>query len=102
MRLQIAVCTAAFAASAVLLTAAPAAATPPQTGCPSAFDVMTVAELEATGHIPAPRNVDASGNHNGLVCAKPLSDSAARQFCRQIGGCTIDTIYYYRDDDVTL
>jgi hypothetical protein len=101
MRLQIAVCTAAFAASAVLLTAAPASATPPQTGCPSAFDVWTVKALAKQGNKPVPSVVDAAGNNNGLVCAKPLSDGVAAQFCRQVGGCTVDTIYYFRDDALT-
>lgn len=104
MRLRIALCTAALSTSAALLTMAPALAvdTPPQTGCPAAYDVMTVAELEATGHIPAPRNVDAAGNGNGLVCTRPFADAANEQLCRLAPGgpCTVDQIYFYLDDNV--
>ena len=97
MRLHKALCTAALAASAVLVTAVPALAVdiPPETGCPAGFQVMTVAELEATGHIPAPRNVDAAGNGNGLICAKPFADAANEQLC---GPCPVDQIYFYLDD----
>lgn len=64
----------------------------------AAFDVRTVASLAATGNEPVPGIIDAAGNANGLVCAKPLSDAAAAQLCRQVGGCTSTTLYYIRDD----
>ena len=95
---------AAFAVSAALFTAVPALAvdTPPETGCPAGFQVMTVAELEATGHIPAPRNVDAAGNGNGKVCALPFAPAANEQLCRLAAGgpCTVDQIYFYVDDNI--
>jgi hypothetical protein len=104
MRLHMALCTAALAVSAALFTAVPALAvdTPPETGCPAAYDVMTVAELEATGHSPAPRNVDAAGNGNGLVCTRPFAEAANEQLCRLAPGglCVVDQIYFYLDDNV--
>jgi hypothetical protein len=105
MRLHKALCTAALAASAVLLTAVPALAvdTPLETGCPAGYERMTVAELEATGHIPAPARVDAAGNANGSVCARPFADAANEQLCRLAPGgpCAVEQIYLYLDDNLT-
>jgi hypothetical protein len=102
MRPHPALCAAGLAAAAAVLVAGPAGAVekPRETGCPAAFDVRTVASLAETGNEPVPGIVDAAGNANGLVCAKPLSDAAAEVFCRQFDGCVPDIIYYYLDDSI--
>jgi hypothetical protein len=102
MRRHLALGAAGLAASAAVLVGGPAGAVekPRETGCPAAFDVRTVASLAETGNEPLPGILDAAGNANGLVCAKPLSDAAAAQFCRKVGGCIPDIIYFFSDDSI--
>jgi hypothetical protein len=66
-----------LATAAGLAAAGPAGATPPETGCPSGFDVLNVAELTAIGYrVPAQVDDPSSGvlthgrpgNGNGTVC----------------------------------
>ena len=47
----------------------------PVSGCPGGYSLMTVESLEATGHIPIPRQIDESGNGDGYVCARPYPDA---------------------------
>lgn len=62
-------------------------------GCPNGFSLMTVASLEATGHIPIPRQVDQAGNADGFVCALPLPDAVC-----PLSPCPVDVIYLYKDN----
>ena len=93
---------AALAASASLPlgTAALAVDTPTETGCPTSFQLLEVAVLAPMGYM-APTFVDeVIGNNNGWVCGKPVSDRVQEKFCESIGGCTVPTIYNFRDDDL--
>jgi hypothetical protein len=72
-------------------TATPAAAIPPETGCPSAFQVLVVEELLAQGYV-APATVDQNGN--GLVCGVPLPE----QVCGP--DCPVPVLYNFLDDDL--
>ena len=92
----------ALAASAMLplATAALAVDTPVETGCPTSHQLLEVAVLAPMGYM-APTFVDeVIGNNNGLVCGKPVSDRQQEKFCESIGGCTVPTIYMFRDDDI--
>ena len=64
-------------------TAAPAAAVPTETGCPSASQVLSVAELIPLGYrFPAIIDDPANGgNGNGLVCGLPLPEAYRQATC---------------------
>ena len=73
---------AAVAVAAAILPAAPAQAAG-VTGCPPAYEVMSVAPLQALGYqVPAAvdsptsgiRSFGHAGNGNGSVCALPLGN----------------------------
>ena len=66
--------------------------------CPASFDLRSVESLAATGNAPVPGQVDAAGNADGFVCAKPLPDAV----CTAHGydPCPVETVYLYRDNDV--
>jgi hypothetical protein len=49
-----------------------ASATSPNSGCPSAYQVWYVGSMDPPYHADA--RVDAKGNGDGIVCAKPLND----------------------------
>ena len=81
---------AATAGAAAATTAArPASANvspvPANAGCPTAFQLLSVSALEATGPYIDPRIVDQAGNDNGLVCGFPLPPGRAKADC-QTGG----------------
>ena len=62
---------------------------------------MSVAELTEQGY-HAPQQLDDpanGGNNDGWVCGKPVSDSAAENFCG--GPCQVGVLYYFRDNTVT-
>ena len=102
MRLRMRLSGAVLAASALLplATAALAVDTPTETGCPTSYQLLKVADLALLGYM-VPTFVDeVIGNSNGLVCGMPVSDRVQEKFCESIGGCTVDTIYYFRDDDI--
>jgi len=81
----------------VTSTAAPAAAIPTETGCPSGYAVLVVEELLAQGYrIPA--TIDAEGNGNGLVCGHAYSEAASEQLCGP--DCPVPVLYGFRDDDL--
>ena len=83
-----------------LATVASAVDTPLETGCPTSFQVLRVDVLAPMGYM-VPTFVDeVIGNNNGLVCGKPVSDRVQEKFCESIGGCTVPTIYQFRDDDI--
>lgn len=102
MRIRTTFLGAGLSVATSVLLAAPALAadTPPATGCPASNQVLDVAQLTALGY-RVPAQLDAAGNRNGLVCGKPLADPAAENVCRKLGGCVVETIYLFRDDDLT-
>jgi hypothetical protein len=75
----------------------PTAAAPTNTGCPAAYELRTVKSLAATGNEPAPSLVDAAGNNDGLVCARPLPDVVC-----PADPCPVETIYVFTDNNVPL
>jgi hypothetical protein len=77
-------------------TATSAPALPTETGCPSAFQVLPVAELTAQGY-RAPAIVDDpanGGNGNGLVCGLPLPQQACGP------DCPVPVFYQFGDDNL--
>ena len=68
------------------------------TGCPENWPLRTVESLAATGNEPVPGQIDAAGNADGFVCARPLPDAvcAAHGF----DPCPVETVYLFRDNDV--
>jgi hypothetical protein len=96
-----------IAASTVLLAVGLLAAVPlpnavakPGTGCPAGYQLRTVESLAATGNAPIPGQVDAAGNNDGLVCARPVPDAV----CTAMGfdPCPVETIYFFRDNTVPV
>ena len=73
----------ALVATTALLVMAPAgaaAATPVADGCPASSELISVAELEASGPYQLPRAIDDpanGGNGDGWICAFPLPDAAS-------------------------
>lgn len=60
--------------------------------------LMTVESLEATGHVPAPRQVDEAGNADGLVCALPMPDAVC--FANGYDPCPVDVLYLHKDNSL--
>jgi hypothetical protein len=78
-------------------TAAPAAAIPTETGCPSGYQVLVVDDLLEQGY-RVPPIVDAEGNNNGLICGHAYSEAARQQLCGP--DCPVPIFYGFRDDDL--
>jgi hypothetical protein len=73
-------------------TATPAPALLTETGCPSAFQVLSVAELTAQGY-RGPAIVDDPANGgNGRVCGLPLPQQACGP------DCPVPAFYQFGDD----
>jgi len=95
----------AAAALAVGTARADVLQTPVATACPSGFERLSVASLEAIGPYTLPRRVDAAGNNNGYVCGIPRPNSVRDAFCKQggLGACALAAlglpIYLVKDDD---
>lgn len=68
----------------------------PVSGCPGGYTLMTVQSLEATGHIPAPRQTDEAGNADGYVCALPFPDAVC--LAHGFDPCPVDVVYLYKDN----
>jgi hypothetical protein len=58
-------------------------ADPRRDACPAGFELLSVAELEATGPYVLPGRVD--GNNNGYVCGLVRPDVVRDAFCKQGG-----------------
>jgi len=100
MRRLIVLASAAIAASAWLLPAAPALAGPPSGSlCPPNYQLLIVDDLTDQGYM-VPALVDEEGNNNGLVCGDPFSRLQQKIFCFRAGGCHVPVIYNFRDDFV--
>lgn len=76
---------------------------PMQTGCPAAFDLLSVSDLEAAStnyHLPAKLDDPANGgNGDGRVCGKAVNPQAAANFCN--GPCDVPILYDFTEDDLT-
>ena len=81
----------------LMSTAAPAAAIPTETGCPSGYQVLVVDELLAQGH-RGPAIIDAEGNNNGLVCGHAFPEAVRQQLCGP--DCGVPVLYLFSDDDL--
>jgi hypothetical protein len=98
--LAVAVAALATDAARADVTQAPVA-----TGCPTAFELLSVTTLEAEGPYALPRVVDTAGNGDGYVCARVRSDGYTESDCR--GGGTIACqlialglpVYHFIDND---
>ncbi len=79
--------------------------TPVETACPAGFELLSVAQLEATGPYLLPRRVDTAGNNDGYVCGLERPDGVRDAFCEQGGGnsCLLRDlglpIYLFEDND---
>lgn len=79
--------------------------TPSVPGCPTAFDLVSVAALDAQGPYKLSHIVDAAGNNDGYVCTRVRPDGYAESDCR--GGGTIACelialglpVYHFIDND---
>ena len=74
--------------------------TPPGTGCPTGYLLLSVDDLNDLGHMLWP---ELDANADGHICGKPLAPPVQEQFCATLPGgvCTVPTIYYLRDNNVT-
>jgi len=77
--------------------------TPPGTGCPTAYLLLSFDD-DLNDHMISPeleRELDA--NADGYICGKPLAPKIQEQFCATLPGgvCTVPVIYYLRDNNVT-
>jgi len=99
-----------LAVSAVVAVAVGAArAEVPQTpllpGCPAAFELMSVAVLEAQGPYKLARLVDTAGNADGYVCARERPAGYAEADCSHGGtiACLLEQlglpVYHFIDND---
>jgi hypothetical protein len=78
-----------------------AAAVPatPETGCPTAYQLLSLDDLEAEGYVFAP-DLDANGDR--FICGKPLNPVVQAQVCLTFPGgvCPVPVLYSVRDNDV--
>jgi hypothetical protein len=79
--------------------------TPVKTACPTGFERLSVASLEALGPYYLPRQVDSAGNNDGYVCGLAQPDSVRDAYCKQGAtvACLLEALglphYVFRDDD---
>lgn len=99
----------AAATAAAALAAGTARADVSQTtllpGCPAAFELKSVAALEAQAPYKLSRIVDTAGNGDGYVCARPRPDGYAESDCSRGGtiACLLEQlglpVYHFVDND---
>ena len=95
---------AAASAGAVSPAQADVSQTPISTGCPAGYELKSVAAMEAAGPYHLPRQVDAGGNNNGLVCAKQQPDAVRDARCKHgaATACLLEQLglphYLFQDD----
>ena len=79
---------------------AAAVPTPPQTGCPGGYLLLSLSDLHDQGYVFSP-GLDA--NNDGYICGKPVAPPVQEQICSQFPGgvCPVPIIYYVRDNNVT-
>jgi len=74
--------------------------TPPETGCPSGWLLLSLNDLEDQGYIFGP-GLDA--NADRYICGKPVAAPVQEHACATFPGgvCPVPIIYYIRDNNVT-
>ena len=78
---------------------APAAAGAGETGCPVAFETLSVSDMVTRGYTAAHlQPIDE--NADDTICGKPFNETKQEKFCESIGGCYVEVIYGLRDNDV--
>lgn len=88
-------------ALSVMLLAPPVSATPPVTGCPSAYVAHSVAEWAELGY-PGPTFIDSLGNGDAVVCGLALPEGFTWGWAITANGLSphSDILYLFRDNDV--
>lgn len=86
------------AGMAVTSGSAAIAGEPTETGCPAAYDLLSVTWLEANGPYRLPRQLDSQGNQDGYVCGKKTQDQAAENYC---GGPCPAQLYNFMENSRT-
>jgi hypothetical protein len=76
-----------------------AAPTTPETGCPAAYQLLALDDLEGEGYVFA-ADLDANGDR--FICGKPLNPVVQAQVCLTFPGgvCPVPVLYSVRDNDV--
>jgi hypothetical protein len=96
---------AVVAALAVGTARADVPQTPSLPGCPEAFELRSVAALEAQGPYKLGRIVDTAGNADGYVCVRARPDGYAQADCDHGGTVACQLIalglpvYHFIDND---
>lgn len=96
---------AAVAALAALTARADLAQGATGTGCPEAFQLVSVDALEAQGPYKIGRIVDTAGNNDGYVCVRPRPDGYAESDCSHGGTIACELlalglpVYHFIDND---
>jgi len=99
-RIATAATAGALALSATLIAAGSAsAATPPETGCPAGYSLLSLEWLAEQGAYMLPFQLDAAGNNDGLVCGKPLNPVVQNNICGN--QCPVPVIYNFYDNTRT-
>ena len=73
--------------------------TPPVTGCPGGWFLLSLDDLESQGYIFSPE-LDANGDR--YICGKPLAPPVQEQVCATFPGGRrpVPIVYYVRDNDL--
>lgn len=73
--------------------------TPPETGCPSGWPLLSLNDLEGQGYIFSP---ELDANSDRYICGKQLAAPVQEHFCATYfdGVCPVPVIYYVRDNDL--
>jgi hypothetical protein len=81
------------------MAAAASVPTPPETGCPSGWPLLSLNDLEGEGYIFRP---DLDANADRYICGKPVAAPVQEQICATFPGgvCPVPIIYYVRDNDL--
>ena len=87
---------AVFAPAAALAAAVP---TPPTTGCPTGYQLLSLDDLEGRGYVFAP---DLDANRDRFICGKPLNPVVQARVCLTFPGgvCPVPVLYAVRDNEV--
>ena len=64
--------------------ATPPGSTPPESGCPASATERSVSDFPAEEGYMLPSILDAAGNNDGLICAFPLPEAAAKNLSVEI------------------
>ncbi|MFZ1879980.1 MAG: hypothetical protein WAU41_07435 [Gaiellaceae bacterium] len=83
------------------------AQTPTVTGCPTGFERLSIAAVEASGPYPdiVFGGIDRAGNDNGYLCGLVQPDSVRDAYCRQGAqiACQLEELdlphYVLKDDN---